>query len=505
MTSVLNFVSSSSSNPTTQLQPLAQDQLLSNVKCPTTFVIQPPSSSQNKPNVLLTKRYKPSELGDLLMKKIKSQTSNSSETNEDAVYDSPASKQFDSLECHSMIEEERSPSNKSANGHKSFEDVLIPQRSVSTPSFFSSIFFGQPVLPINDNQRQVQNALDTLQKKMMIGQQAATLREIIKAQLCQGPLSIPPLHSSSQNASSKPQEIKKIIRNNEDEPEIIYGDVEYPFLNMAAPQNPLESLPSSSMNAKKNKASGKRQKKSAKTSSDSSPAYDSGKQGEGYLADLRDSLAATRAETQRSESEFGSSLREMSEEFAKIVGNKKKQGKKAGSVKSSEGVEKGKKNQKKEKKQEKTVAKAQKKNDLISPRVSTGRRLAERKLNKWQKGQTEKQDQNPKETSEAMLEETEENGSVPVGPKHQVDMSILKGKEQSTERTPKMKWDPLSQDEGELHNFFEELRNLINHNVDQEKAIQMLKEYGNDVKKVLESVKANKDQYIEALAMKDTN
>jgi len=195
----------------------------------------------------------------------------------------------------------------------------------------------------------------------------------------------------------------------------------------------------------------------------------------------------------------------MSEEFAKIVGNKKKQGKKAGSVKSSEGVEKGKKTQKKEKKQEKTVAKAQKKNDLISPRVSAGRRLAERKLNKWQKGQTEKQDQKPKETSEAMVEETEENSSVPVGPKHQVDMSILKGKEQSTERTPKMKWDPLSQDEGELHNFFEELRNLINHNVDQEKAIQMLKENGNDVKKVLESVKANKDQYIEALAMKDTN
>jgi len=500
MTSVLNFVSSSSSNSTTHLQPLAQNQLLSNVKYPTTFIVQPPSSSQNKPNVLLTKRYKPSELGEMLMKKIKSQPSNSSETFEDAVYDSPTSKNFDSLECHSMIEEERSP--KSTNGQKTFEDVLIPQRSMSTPSFFSSIFFSAPTLPINDSQKQVQQALETLQKKILLEQQAAALREVIKAQFSKNSLSIPPLHSSSQNASSKSQDNKKIFKSNGDGPEIIYGEVEFPFLSMSAPQNTVGILPSSSMAINKPKALGKRQKKSTKDSSDSSPAYESGRQAESSFNDIRDSLTATRAETQRSESELGSSLRELSEEFAQLVNGKRRKTKKAASVKSSEGNGKGKKAQKKEKKQEKAGDKHSSKDDLFPPRISTGRRLAERKLNKWQMVQSEKQDKKPKENSEPMVEETDKNSEIPVGTKHQVDMSTLSAKGQQTERrTPKMKWDPLSQDEGELHNFFEELRNLLNNNVDQEKAIQMLKENDNDVQKVLELVKANKDQYIGALAM----
>jgi len=438
------------------------------------------------------------------MKKIKTGTSNSSEAGEDAVYDSPTSKPFEGLESNSIIEEERSPSIKSytedthkTNGQRMFDEVLIPQRSVSTPSFFSSIFFNPPALAIPDSQKQVQQALETLQRKLLLEQQAAALRDVIKAQMAQGPLSIPPLLSSSDSMVSSKSQSNKNLKISEDGPEIIYGEVEFPLLSMAAPvangnddkKSSLLGRPSSSL-----KTSGKRQKKLAKISSNSSPVHESS------LIDIRDSLTVTRAETQRSDSEFGSSLREMSEEFAQIAGGKKRKTKKAASVKSSEGVEKGKKTQKKEKEQEKTKGKSQKNDSLISPRNS-GRRLAERKLNRWQVGQTEK-----KETPEPIVEEKDEKSVVPVGPNYQADVSTLSVKRQSSERrTPKMKWDPLSQDEGELHNFFEELRNLLNQNVDQEKAIQLLKENGNDVKTVLELVKANKDQYIEALTMQSRN
>jgi len=49
------------------------------------------------------------------------------------------------------------------------------------------------------------------------------------------------------------------------------------------------------------------------------------------------------------------------------------------------------------------------------------------------------------------------------------------------------------------------LRNLLNSNVDEEKATILLKENNNDVKKVLESVEANKAKYAEELARQDSN
>jgi len=114
------------------------------------------------------------------------------------------------------------------------------------------------------------------------------------------------------------------------------------------------------------------------------------------------------------------------------------------------------------------------------------KKLSERKKNKLQGAQ-------------------DDQSTVPLGPQFQVDVPTMSRNSSNERRAPKMKWDPLSKDEGELHNFFEELRNSLHINIAQEKAIKLLNEHGNDAKSVLESVNANKDKYAKELATTTMN
>jgi len=295
------------------------------MKFPTTFIIQPPSSSQAKSSTLLCKRYKPAELGDLLMKKIKTQTSNSESNSHQT---SPLLKD-NTEESTSMLEEIDSPSTKSDYEHatekltaqKIIDNVLIPQRSISAPLAFSNFCVRPSKLGVNESQRQVKHALDVLQKKMMIEQHAAALREILlKAKLAHEPLLIPPL-ISEDNLHEVPAKKTTTLKNGDDEIEVIYGDVDYPFLSLATTLNGEANQKDSAFPVVKSKL-GK-----SKVSSNSSPGHDS-KQTEGSFFDLKDFLTATRAETQRSESELGSALREMSEEYVKLAEGKKRKNKK---------------------------------------------------------------------------------------------------------------------------------------------------------------------------------
>ena len=219
--------------------------LLSQVKCPTTFIIQPPSSSLLKPTTLLAKRCQPIDFEDILVKKIKTEStlseSNShqspiiKENSEDGIYESS-----EGLECRSAIDDPKSPSSKSFNDDvekgsqmRILEDILIPQRSMSTPSGAFMLHKTQ------DPQRQIQNALEVLQKKILLEQQASIIKNMIqRAQLTQEPLMIPPLQSTLkcefnpfENYGGQP---KPIFKTREGEPEIIVGEVEYPLLSMAS-------------------------------------------------------------------------------------------------------------------------------------------------------------------------------------------------------------------------------------------------------------------------------
>jgi len=338
MTSVLNFSSTSSCNTAVNLQ----EDSPSN-KFPTTFIVQPPSSSQIKTTNLLGKRSKPAELGDVLMKKIKAQVSsgnNSSEQSpiikdnfDDAVYDSS-----EGLECHSAIEEIRSPSIQSCNedSEKSaeqriIEESLMPHRSLSTPLIATNFGFNIAKTKTHKNDKQLHNALETLQRKILLDQQALILKGIMKrVQFSQESMRIPALHSDSDFNSTSfnnttRQELKNLFVRGDDEPEIIIGEVEYPLLSMAPPSIKLDAKPKSSTGVVSNinKVNGLKKGKKAqtKTSNSSSPSYEG---TQNAAAALIDSLTVTRAETQRSDSELGSSLREVSEEFAKIIEGKRR-------------------------------------------------------------------------------------------------------------------------------------------------------------------------------------
>jgi len=339
MTSVLNYLNSSSTNPS-----LGSG---ANVNRPTTFIIQPAAQVET----LLTKRHKTTELGDLLMKKIKTRTSSENNSNQQ----SPNHKEnfedvYDGLESRSMIEEGNSPSNKSNNGGDGEKNnvSLFAQRSVSTPLAFGSLGLGLglPRLGSHSNQKQVQNALEALQRKLLLEQQTASLREMIqKAKLAHAPLTIPPLKSTSNSTASslkkeKMQEVKTAPKNDEEEPEVMIGEVEYPLLALA---NPLFGSNTAQKSQRLIEA----------------PSFES--------------LTATRAETQRSDSDTNEDLSESAD-------GKKKRNKKGTNT------EKAKKTQKKEKEQGKEKSKAKKQNvDLLSPVLTAKKkRMTERKPNKWQ-------------------------------------------------------------------------------------------------------------------------
>jgi len=348
MTSVLNYLNSSSTNP---LGSGAKNR-------PTTFIIQPAAQV----DTLLTKRHKTTELGDLLMKKIKTRTSSENNSNQQ----SPNHKEnfedvYDGLESRSMIEEGNSPSNKSNTGGDGEKNnvSLFAQRSVSTPLAFGSLGLGLglPRLGAHSNQKQVQNALEALQRKILLEQQTASLREMIqKAKLAHAPLTIPPLKSTSNSTASslkkeKMQEVKSTPKkDDEEEPEIMVGEVEYPLLALA--NNPLFGSNTAQKSQKLIEA----------------PSFE-------YLT-------ATRAETQRSDSDSN-------EELSESADGKKKRNKKGTNN------DKAKKTQKKEKEQGKEKSKAKKQNqDLLSPVPAKKKRNTERKPNKWQQNTDGEQNNN---------------------------------------------------------------------------------------------------------------
>jgi len=260
------------------------------------------------------------------MKKIKTQTL-SSESNSNQ---SPTTKEnfeendSNGLESTSMIEEINSPSaksfcedNETLNAHRMLEGVLIPQRSISTPLIVNTFNLRHAKAEGTGNHQRVQHALEVLQKKMLMDQQASLLKDILsKVQATHEPLIIPPLKSASEMASTPLNfgEIKK-IPGFEDDHEIIYGPVEYPLLAMAPP----------------------------------------------LFGDLKtslkrfNSLSATRADTQKSDSDDVSSEASESSESVEVKGKKSK---KSGNVRKTEKA--GKKKGEKVQRSEKTKSKKQK-------------------------------------------------------------------------------------------------------------------------------------------------
>jgi len=372
MTSVLSFNNSSSSEFAAQDK--GTTSILSNTKNLPTFIIQPPSST-NTTN-LLSKRFKNSDLGDLLMKKVKSQTANFSEDSSNN--QSPTTKSlkevvYDTSDNQSIQEESASPAVSSFDTVEKI-NLLIPQRTMSTP-IFSNLHLNKG--PNQSSHKQIINALDTLQKRL-VEYQIISLRDaIIKAHLSQGPLMIPSLNSREEKNVSPVKKIISNLQNDDEELEVYYGEVEYPLLHLAPKGMQIEEVNKKAKASVSNKAKEAKNKKSAKMSDCSSSSFEDDKQNDSLL----DSLTATRAGTQRSEPEMAVNLKELSEQVAELVEQKnKKSSKNSKNEESGKSKETVKKNQKKEKKQR---GKKGAQEALLSP-VLKGKKMTERKKNRWQ-------------------------------------------------------------------------------------------------------------------------
>lgn len=411
--------------------------------------------NSSEPSSLLVKRRQNAELGDLLAKKIKTLSTNFSDS--------------DSYQ--------------------------------SSPTMMRSLDYGmaEPRMTIEDSYLQVQNALELLQQKLLIEQELSLRESPVKKQQTE-PLSIPPF---------LPQLIQN-SRRMEDELEVVYGSVEFPFLSYSASLNNIQNIekyaafqsPDLSQSRNKSMKYSKSQKSSFLSNLPSRLAsiVDEDRDSEAsFFTDIRESLTATRTATQKSDIEIEVAPMEIvSKKNLRNTEEKKKEHKKKAI---SRTIEPTKKEEKVPKKTEEKRNKQQEENIYSLP-VSQGRKQRERRLNRWQ---TDKLS-NDGSSSESSAWETNSNGGkkkmvkVPIGSKYQVDVSALSRR--TEKRQLKAVWNPLTQNQQVLQNFFDRVRNLLNHNISEEFGIELLNRNGSDINRAIQFVRTNTNQCMELLPPK---
>jgi hypothetical protein len=353
MTNIFNYYGNSSCNSIT-LQPLVDSipsSLVSQSKKST--LIFKTSSSHTEPSSLLVKRRHNTELGELLAKKIKTLSTNVSE-----------------------------------NGSNQ------PSPTIDRNSDYN---MSDSRMTIEDSYQQVQQALEMLQKKLLIEQELSIKENPVKKQQqSQESLSIPPFLSSFSNFNEKRQNGKN-SRKMEDELEVVYGEVEFPFLSISTPLNNIENVeknagfqfPNFSQANKTNKKS-KGSSILSKLPSRLAALIDDDEDSEAsFITDMRDSLTATRTATQRSDSEMGVAAKEtMTKKSLRITEEGKKEHKKKAIARTIEPTKMEEKLLKRSEGKEKTINKQEE--NIYSLPASQRRRQRERRLNRWQLNQSDK-------------------------------------------------------------------------------------------------------------------
>jgi hypothetical protein len=174
-------------------------------------------SNQAKPSSLLAKRLDTSELGDLLTKRIKTQSTNVSENG--SLQQSPTSKKSLNI-SNSAMEQEKgdiSPGTTITRCSSSESSVSCSNQDSSFSAAVVIEIDSQSMMPAEDNTHQLQQALDILREKMVEQEAQFILEMFIKAQLSQEPLYIPPLlEPSSDLSETSNNKAKKQKKNQED-------------------------------------------------------------------------------------------------------------------------------------------------------------------------------------------------------------------------------------------------------------------------------------------------
>jgi hypothetical protein len=294
----------------------------------TTLICKP---THTETSSLLVKRRQDTEFGDLLAKKIKTISTNASE----------------------------SGSNQQSPLINGSDDTMFDTDTRMT---------------IENSYKQVQSALGMFLEKLKIEQEQSQ-RENEK-KLSQEPLFIPPFLPSFSAM------------------EVIYGEVEFPFLNKTG-STPTFQFPSLSLPKNKSMRPSKSKQSSmlANLPSRLASLIDDDEESESsFITEIRDSLTATRTATQRSDSEMGVATKETvtKKRTLKITEEKKKEHKKNAIARTIEPTMKNEKSPKKGEGKEKIRSKQQKEEDLYSLPVHQGKRQRERRPNRWQLAQSDK-------------------------------------------------------------------------------------------------------------------
>jgi hypothetical protein len=515
---VLNYYGDSSCSSINHLQALEEsphNSHFSNLNHTTALITHPSSITHTEPGGLLETLKETIELGDILTKKIKTQSTNLSEgcSNQQL----SISRSSDETAFHSQLGSRALTISK-----EHFMAVEAPSKET-----FESIL---PSIFMEDSYQRFQQALEMLQKRLVIEQELSQRETILNEQISQEALSIPPflpLLSFDFNEPSFKKEKKqngKNVKMVSEEQEITYGSVEFPFLSMSFELNNRENIqksttfqfPSSSLKLNKPTKHSKAKTSSilAKLPSRLKSLLDDDKQDTGsVITDIRNSLAATREETQISESETGRMTKQTKKykKCLKITEERKKEEKKAfihQTLEITSDKEEKLSMKSKGKEKEKTKMKQEDEEDIYSPVFYTGRRQRERKLNRWQLAQAEKQnwDGPPQLITWGTAFDKKNFADTPIGPEHQADISaVITTNKAHKKRKPKMIWNPSSQNQAALQKFFESVRKLLNYNINEEDAIDLLVKHSNNIKKALAYVRANKAKCLNLITAKNQN
>jgi len=504
MTSILRLFNETPADMTSETQKWAANALDTSL-----FKL---NSNNTKQNCLLAKRTEITDLDDLLAKKIKTQSTDISNASSD--HQSPLSVEIFTDSNSEMV--------NSIQSVDSTEDQLMGQ----------------------DTYCQVQQALDVLQSKMIAAQEALTATQIIvKEEFPSGPISIPsfplltsPTLTQMPVKEKKPQGGKNLNKKMEEEFEITYGTVEFPFLSISTPFSDINKFQNNMMSHSLNVPL---LAQDLNTDLTGSGAITLDQISSALLAllasnsveglnglDNSASLLTTRGETPGPEAEnvVASKVSEVKKRHRADKGTKRMIKKEdSPKIKVEEKEEKKEKTKKKEIKKEKKVSKEgeKKKEEKVVKikqleeeekkslyALSLARRQSERRKNRWQEtqGNIEAQSPTSKENFELMYRGNKKKGMIPVGTKYQVDVSnLVPTSGTNTRRKLKLKWNPSVHNEAELKTFFEDLKALFGCDINEEEGINLIVQNNVDLRTTLEHIKSDKAKYVEKLAVKSAN
>jgi len=419
-----------------------------------------------QPSNLLAKRGELNDLEDLLVKKHKTQSTQASETNSDSQSENFGSADFAILACSETFEDEDyslgTPRRQSSEANTESADVL-------------------------------QQALKALEFKIKFFDEQNSKKQAVFAEH-KAAYAIPLFRETAEFAL---RENKSIVpKKMEEEIDVTYGSIEFPFLSFSATMADLSSIRDGTYKFPKVEGSEEVVKKNKIFKVEKVDRLK--KKAKEIKKKITEKSPKEKITKEKVESRKKKVETEVLEAISKKLEQKRKsklksieEAKKSGRIEVEEPAKRSK--------------------SRTSPFAFATRRKFERKKNKWQVEQDEKlgelqvQRTVSSEAYSFMFEGTKKKaGLIPVGTEFQVDISQLTAPREN-KRVPKMKWSPAEHNEIELNKFLESVEGLSDAIINEEAAINLVLKNDNDLKKTMKFIKANKAKVLKTLVFKPSN